>query len=644
MEDKDPWKKKTEGEERTTIQRVNRLLMAAFFIILFCYVFAIFVRPFLWPELRQMPNRSASPDGIELDNAEAIAEFAEKYYGKAELLSEEVLGADENRHRECVFRDVEHGFTYTLSSYPKVDFWLDTAWSYEGTSIRGDYEERYAEWQEKHMKEEFIMNCKELFAGIKPAATLKKTTENNPLMVQRLGADPYALVYNGRVYIYMTGDVIETGVGGKPAANSYQKINTINVISSDDFVNWTDHGSIKAAGFTGAAKWGGNSWAPAAACKEIDGKMQFFLYFANSGNGIGVLRADSPIGPFEDPIGKALINRNTPNCANVTWLFDPAVWVDEDGSAYLYVGGGVPGGNQPTADQIEHPYTARMVKLGDDMISLDGDPIALDPPFLFEDSGINRIGDTYYYSYCSNFNVDGHPNASKYNLHNGQICYMTSDSPYGPFTYQGAILKNPGEYFGPGGNNHHCIFEYEGKYYITYHSQILDKPLGTGGGYRCTHIDELPVNEDGTISMGKGTRKGVAQLREFNPYKYVSAATMRTMGGIETKPYGDIAKKYGSGEMVVTGIDDGDWINIGGADFGEDGAKTFTATFVDSIGATGVIAIRLDSLTGEDVGYVKVNGDGDVTTELLKTVTGEHDIFFLFSGSGYSWRGWRFGK
>ena len=136
-----------------------------------------------------------------------------------------------------------------------------------------------------------------VFAEMKPASTLKQPNCNNPLMVQRLGADPYALVYDGRVYIYMTGDVIETQ-GSKPLANSYQKINTINVISSDDFVNWTDHGSIKAAGYSGAAKWGGNSWAPAAACKEIDGKMQFFLYFANSGNGIGVLRADNPWGPL----------------------------------------------------------------------------------------------------------------------------------------------------------------------------------------------------------------------------------------------------------------------------------------------------------------------------------------------------------
>lgn len=485
-----------------------------------------------------------------------------------------------------------------------------------------------------------------VFAEQKHADTLKLPIYNNPLMVQRLGADPYALVYDGRVYIYMTGDVIETNADGSPKANSYQKINTINVISSDDLVNWTDHGSIKAAGYSGAAKWGGNSWAPAAACKEIDGKMQFFLYFANSGNGIGVLRADSPVGPFTDPINKALISRNTPNCADVTWLFDPAVLVDNDGSAYLYVGGGVPGGNQPSAEQIEHPITARVVKLGDDMISLDGDPISLDPPFLFEDSGINRIGDTYYYSYCSNFNVDGHVNQKNYDMHNGEICYMTSENPLGPYTYAGAILKNPGAYFGPGGNNHHCIFEFEGKYYITYHSQILDQPLGTGGGYRCTHIDELRLNEDGTISMGKGTKEGVKQLHNFDPYRTVPAATMRTMGGIETKPVGETATKYGSGDMVVTGIDAGDWINISKVDFGEEGAKTFSAEFAVADGAAtnGALAIRLDSVNGEDVGYAEVTGSGKVTVELLKPVTGVHNLYFLFAGSGYDFCSWSFGK
>ena len=89
------------------------------------------------------------------------------------------------------------------------------------------------------------------------------------------------------------------------------------------------------------------------AAKEIDGRKQYFVYFANGGNGIGVLRGDSPTGPFTDPLGHALVSRATPGCADVTWLFDPAVLVDEDGSAYLYFGGGIPSGREADPCAVE---------------------------------------------------------------------------------------------------------------------------------------------------------------------------------------------------------------------------------------------------------------------------------------------------
>ncbi len=77
--------------------------------------------------------------------------------------------------------------------------------------------------------------------------------------------------------------------------NVYSQIDRINVISSEDLVNWTDHGTVYAAGANGAAPWGKNSWAPAAACKEIDGVMKFFLYFANGGNGARGGQSDRPV-------------------------------------------------------------------------------------------------------------------------------------------------------------------------------------------------------------------------------------------------------------------------------------------------------------------------------------------------------------
>ena len=148
-------------------------------------------------------------------------------------------------------------------------------------------------------------------SNMKVKQSFKPLCDHNPVMVQRFGADPYALVYEGRVYIYMTLDDPEYGENGEMVENTYSKIDKISVISSEDLVNWTDHGTVYAAGDNGAANWGKNSWAPAAAWKNIDGKDKFFLYFANSGNGIAVLSADSPVGPFTDPINGPLISRDT---------------------------------------------------------------------------------------------------------------------------------------------------------------------------------------------------------------------------------------------------------------------------------------------------------------------------------------------
>jgi arabinoxylan arabinofuranohydrolase len=476
--------------------------------------------------------------------------------------------------------------------------------------------------------------------SIKLADPIKEFGNHNPLITQRLGADPYAIVYNDRVYIYMTGDIVEYNKEGTAVDNTYRLINTLNVISSSDLVNWTDHGAVRAAGAQGASKWGNNSWAPAVAYKKINGEDKFFIYFANSGNGIGVLTSDSPIGPFVDPLGHALVSRDTPNCANVEWLFDPAVLVDQDGRSYLYFGGGVPG------NKYANPGTGRVVELGDDMISLKGEPVSLEIPYLFEDSGINRIGDTYYYSYCSNFNVDSE-DAKKLGFGNGEIIYMTSKNPMGPFTLQGSILKNPGDFFGCYGNNHHCIFEYRGQMYIAYHSQILEKRLHIPGGYRCTHIDPVKINEDGSIAIITATESGVTQVQSLNPFVRTEAETFGTMAGVSTALYEENGLNSGTGNMVVTDTHTGDWIAVYGVDFGEEGAKSFTASVQAKGNQQGTLQIRLDKPSGELVGSLEIvpedtAGYREITAELTTSVKGKHDLVFVFQGEGYTIDYWYF--
>lgn len=489
------------------------------------------------------------------------------------------------------------------------------------------------------------VNYARLFNDLTRGESYKGLKYNNPLITQEFGADPYAMVYNDTVYIYMTQDAYEMA-GNTIKENSYSQIRSIRVISSKDMVNWTDHGAINVANGKAGALWAHNSWAPAACWKNIDGKDQFFLYFADSARGIGVLQADSPIGPFYDPIGTALITRETPNCADVYWLFDPAVLVDDDGRAYLYFGGGVPEG------KTSHPMTARCVELGADMISIQGEPVTIDAPYLFEDSGIHKYNNKYYYTYCTNWNVDG-AGTDEYGFHNAEIACMESDSPLGPFTYKETILENPGKYFKLYGNNHHCVFSFKGDWYITYHTRALEKEMGVEKGYRSTFINKFTMQPDGSIGYITQNFDGCEALCNMDPYEKTNACTFSHESGIAVNPVDPKTAESGSGEMVLTGIDSGDFIKISNLDFSYKEANKLTMTVKKTrdIDETCAIEVRVDSMKGDVIAYVPV-GEllkdvnrfqfSEISVDLKKSVDGVHNIYMTFSGSSYEIRDWQF--
>ena len=479
------------------------------------------------------------------------------------------------------------------------------------------------------------LDIKEKYLNTKALA--KKLGYSNPLVTTDFGADPYAIVYDGRVYVYMTSDDYEYDAKGNLKDNSFNYIKTLRIISSDDMVNWTDHGEIKVAGNDGAAKWASHSWAPAIAYKQIDGKDKFFLYFANDASGIGVLEADTPLGPWKDPIGKPLLTGKTPGCEGVVWCFDPAVLVDDDGSAYIYFGGGVPSGQQ------NNPKTARVAKLGEDMIRIDGEAKEIDAPCMFEDSGIFKYGDKYYYSYCSNFisphkdKKDGYPGY-------GTICYMVSDNPMGPFKYAGEVFENPQKWFGVGGNNHHATFVYEGKSYFIYHAQTLSKaqeeaqglaPGTLTKGYRSTHIDPIELNSDGTIRPIAGTYEGISQLKTINPYERIDAETVAWNAGIKIADCAEEGKLFKDFNRQITDLQDGDWTSVAQAAFGNRGAAEFTVKAASKSG--GQIEIHMDSPEGALVGTVNVEATGseDTFKEFsckLDRITDTHNVFLVFKG------------
>lgn len=484
-----------------------------------------------------------------------------------------------------------------------------------------------------------MSDVKKLFEGMKYAECAKKKTEFNPIMTQRYGADPYALVYGDTVYFYMTADIYEYDEKGEITENRYGKIKTLNVISTQDMVNFTDHGYITVAGENGAAKWPNNSWAPAAAWKNINGKDKFFLYFADGGGGIGVLEADSPIGPFHDPVGKGLIRRDMPNCGNVAWLFDPAVLVDDDGRAYIYFGGGVPEGMH------QDPGTARVAELGDDMISLKGEPVRVNAPYLFEDSGIHKFGNRYYYTYCSNFSVD-EEGTKKYGFHNGDIVCMASDSPMGPFEYQETILKNPGNYFKLSGNNHHYVFSFKDQWYITYHTRVLEERLGIEKGYRCTFVTAFDMKADGTIGDIKQDLLGVPQVGHFNPFEEVDATSASHMAGLEPVAADEMSKTTGAGKMALDHITNGAFVRITGVDFKE-GASSFAISVKNCNAENQAVSIRIDDIDGMSLATFELKNKEmetfeEILVDLEQHVSGIHDLYLVFAGEGYQVSSWKF--
>ena len=499
----------------------------------------------------------------------------------------------------------------------------------------------------------------------------------NPLFTQAFGADPYVLIYQDRLYVYMSNDTLNYSADGTEFGTpSYQNnIQGIHIVSSADLANWTDHGAVNITGpdstnpLIPQNQWNSTrlihnadidrSWAPSAAWKMIGGKPQFFLYWANGGNGIGVVVADSPTGPWRAPRNELLINRSTPNCANVMYLFDPSAFVDDDGEAYLYFGGGFEAGVA-----VDNTGMARRVKLGADMISLAGAPETWYVPYLFEASDMKKIGGRYYFSYSTHYSMGG----NSFGLTDRDIAYMMSETDPmaaypGGFSAPAGMLTKPATQLNSADeNNHHAMFEFKGETYVVYHTQKVGEAMGTYPAsstrrMRSAFIDKMPINANGTIPRVQMTRKGVEQVEYLDPYLLNEAETIGIQGGIYTRPQAAAGNR-----TIVTGIDTGNWIAVYGVDFGTAGATQFKARVraADTAGYTGAIELRINptgtgvtedngNLTpantagisgGEVIGRLQVKAKpgsegqyGDIIINLDKKVTGVNDLVFVFYSS-----------
>lgn len=310
------------------------------------------------------------------------------------------------------------------------------------------------------------------FAAIGKVAAQADTTfmaKGNPVVTYKYLGDPAALVHDGTLYIYAGHDEC-------PPPQQYYLMNKWCILSTKDMKTFTEHSyKMQAKSFAWAK---GEAWASQVI--ERNGKFYWYVTVEHKdipGKSIGVAVADSPVGPFKDARGSALVtNDMTTEYTKIGWDdIDPTVFIDDDGQAYLIWGN-------------TQCYYA---KLKENMTELDGPIVPVDLPRFTEAPWIHKRGEWYYLSYASEFPE--------------KICYAMSKSITGPWEYKGIL----NELAGNSNTNHQAIIEFNDEWYFIYHNGAIN-PHGCGFR-RSVCIDRLYYNPDGTMQRIIMTTEGVQE-------------------------------------------------------------------------------------------------------------------------------------
>ena len=242
-----------------------------------------------------------------------------------------------------------------------------------------------------------------------------------------------------------------------------------HVFSTDDMVHWKDHGEILNSS---QVEWGrpegGFMWAPDCAYK--DGKYYFYFPHPSGSDWnntwkVGVAISDKPDRDFK-------VWGYIKNMGDEFAMIDPCVFVDSDGQAYFYYGGG--------GRCVGARLKGNMVELAEPLRKMEG------LTDFHEATWVHKHGDWYYLSYADN-HVENDRGANR--LH-----YAMSKNPLGPWEYKGIILEPTGC-----DTSHGSIVEYKGEWFLFYHNQALSGQ----GNLRSICVDRLYYNSDGTIQLVK---------------------------------------------------------------------------------------------------------------------------------------------
>jgi beta-xylosidase len=284
-------------------------------------------------------------------------------------------------------------------------------------------------------------------------------------------ADPEGIVFGDRYWVYPTFSA------------PYDRQLHFDAFSSPDLVKWTKHERIVD---TGDIKWAKRAmWAPSI----IEKDRKFYLFFSandiqNDGQtgGIGVAVAERPEGPYQDHLGKPLVDKFHHGAQPI----DGFVFRDDDGTHYLIYGGW----RHCNIAKLKDDFTGFIPFEGGETFRSITPKGYVEGPFVFKKNG------KYYFMWS-----EGGWTGPDY-----RVAYAVSDTLFGPHERIGVVLQqDPAVATGAG---HHSVIHNKknDSWYIVYHR----RPLGeTDGNHRVTCIDKLEFDEKGMIKPVKITFEGV---------------------------------------------------------------------------------------------------------------------------------------
>ncbi|MBN1517220.1 family 43 glycosylhydrolase [Candidatus Sumerlaeota bacterium] len=396
----------------------------------------------------------------------------------------------------------------------------------------------------------------------------------NPLLPRSLDADPEPRVWaDGRMYIYGSRDQAH----GRVYCSEHY-----HVLSSDDLVHWTDHGVSFSMSDTPE---GSGRLLYACDCECKDGV--YYLYYCTDNGSLGVAMSDSPTGPFRN----AQYIGGLPNQPGI----DPAVFIDDDGQAYLYWG---------------QTNNVRAAKLKPNMVEVEKEsimqPLSLAEHFFHEGSAMIKRNGVYYFVYADE-SRGRRPSC---------LGYATAPAPLGPFTYRGVIIDNLG--CDPGvWNNHGRIIEFKGQWYVFYHRSIQNSKCP-----RQVCAEPITFTEDGLIPEVEMTSRGVGAPLDLTRQTPAHAACILT--GNARLEMGEDAR------LSLQQIHDGDTALFRGVCFGRQ-ARNFTVR-CSTPAKDGVIEARIDDSGSDPVAVLDLSASSVplITDVPLEDV---HDLHLTFKTS-----------